>query len=233
MVDSPLAVIRSFRQVEGLRILDVGCGNGRLARELIAAGADAWGIDPEPSAIHTARETASGGKFTIASAEALPFASGSFDVALMVNSLHHVPEPLMSVALRESVRVLDEDGLLVVVEPLTSGNFFEALRLVEDETVVRRAAQAAIEAELSSGDLTLVNTFTYVRTEAFGSPEQFLERVVAVDPSRLEVVSHLGFNLESAVLASAKRGADRSLLFDQPMKVHVIERGPVLKTQSR
>ncbi|TCN30204.1 class I SAM-dependent methyltransferase [Sinorhizobium americanum] len=233
MVDSPLAVIRSFRQVEGLRILDVGCGNGRLARELIAAGADVWGIDPEPTAIHTARETASGGKFTIASAEALPFASGSFDVALMVNSLHHVAEPLMSVALRESVRVLDDDGLLIVVEPLTSGNFFEALRLVEDETVVRHAAQAAIEAELSNGDLKLAKTYTYVRTETYSSPEQFLDRIVAVDPTRIEVVSRLGSNLKSAVLASARRGAGESLLFDQPMKVHVIERGPASKIHSR
>lgn len=224
MLDSPLAVIRSVRQVEGLRVLDIGCGNGRLARELIAAGADVCGIDPEPAAIQAARETAPLGRFTIASAEALPFANGSFDAAVMVNSLHHVPEPLMSAALREAIRVLSDDGFLVVVEPLTGGNFFEALRLVEDETIVREAAQAAIEAELSSGDLRLMKSLTYVRTETFGSPEQFLDRIVTVDPARLEAIERLGSKLISDVLSYARRGGEGTLTFEQPMKVHVTRR---------
>ncbi|THK34205.1 class I SAM-dependent methyltransferase [Ensifer sp. MPMI2T] len=208
MLDSPLAVIRSVRQVEGLRVLDIGCGNGGLARELIAAGADVCGIDPEPTAIQTAKKTAPLGRFTIASAAALPFASGSFDAAVMVNSLHHVPEPLMSAALREATRVLSDDGFLVVVEPLTVGNFFEALRLVEDETTAREAAQAAIEAELSGGDLRLMKSLTDVRTETFGSAEQFLDRIVAVDSMRLEAIERLGPMATRAVLTSARHGAD-------------------------
>ncbi|WOS66705.1 class I SAM-dependent methyltransferase [Sinorhizobium fredii] len=224
MLDSPLAVIRSVRQVEGLRVLDIGCGSGGLARELIAAGADVCGIDPEPTAIQTAKETAPPGRFTIASAEALPFASGTFDAAVMVNALHHVPEPLMSAALREAVRVLSDDGFLVVMEPLTEGNFFETLRLVEDETTVREAAQAAIEAELSSGDLRLMKSLTYVRTETFGSAEQFLDRIVAVDPARLEVIERLGPGATRAVLTSARHGADGRLIFEQPTKVHVVHR---------
>ncbi|WP_162273449.1 class I SAM-dependent methyltransferase [Sinorhizobium glycinis] len=219
-----MAALRSVRQVAGLRILDIGCGTGRLAKELIEAGADVCGIDPEPQAIRTARETVPRGKFTIASAEALPFETASFDVTMMVNSLHHVPEPLMPIALLESVRVLGDDGILVVVEPLAEGNFFEALRLVDDETLVRQAAQAAIEAQLSGGNLKLMNTLTYVRTEAFGSPEQFLDRIVAVDPSRLSAIERLSSSLKSAVLTSARRGAGGGLVFDQPMKVHFMER---------
>ncbi|OAP36978.1 hypothetical protein AU381_19855 [Sinorhizobium glycinis] len=223
-MESPVAALRSVRQVAGLRILDIGCGTGRLAKELIEAGADVCGIDPEPQAIRTARETVPRGKFTIASAEALPFETASFDVTMMVNSLHHVPEPLMPIALLESVRVLGDDGILVVVEPLAEGNFFEALRLVDDETLVRQAAQAAIEAQLSGGNLKLMNTLTYVRTEAFGSPEQFLDRIVAVDPSRLSAIERLSSSLKSAVLTSARRGAGGGLVFDQPMKVHFMER---------
>ncbi|MCA1443727.1 methyltransferase domain-containing protein [Ensifer sp. IC4062] len=224
MLDSPLAVIRSVRQLEGLRVLDIGCGNGRLAKELIAAGADVCGIDPEPTALQTAMDTAPLGRFTIASAEALPFAGRSFDVAAMVNSLHHVPEPLMSAALREAARVLSDDGLLVVIEPLTEGSFFEALRLVEDETIVRKAAQAAIKAELSSGNLRLLKSLTYVRTETFDTPEQFLDRIVAVDPTRLEAIERLGPKVISDVLNYARRGGKGTLTFEQPMKVHVIGR---------
>lgn len=47
--------------------------------------------------------------------EALPFRSGSFDRALCLNALHHVPKPAQ--ALREIARVLNDSGRLVLVEP--------------------------------------------------------------------------------------------------------------------
>jgi ubiquinone/menaquinone biosynthesis C-methylase UbiE len=55
----------------------------------------------------------------------------------MVNALHHVPETAMRAALREATWVLKPRGVLIVIEPLPTGNFFEALHLVEDETIVR------------------------------------------------------------------------------------------------
>jgi len=47
--------------------------------------------------------------------EALPFRSGSFDRALCLNALHHAPKP--GQALREIARVLNDRGLLVLIEP--------------------------------------------------------------------------------------------------------------------
>jgi SAM-dependent methyltransferase len=47
--------------------------------------------------------------------EALPFQAGSFDRALCLNALHHVPDA--AVALRETARVLNARGRLVLVEP--------------------------------------------------------------------------------------------------------------------
>ena len=51
--------------------LDVGCGEGWLARELAAAGADVLGVDGSAPLVEAAREAGGGGRYEVASYEAL------------------------------------------------------------------------------------------------------------------------------------------------------------------
>lgn len=221
-IDSPLAVVRSVRpSLKGLSVLDIGCGSGAFARQLANEGADVTGIDPEPGAVRAAKAAVPGATFTEAVAEALPFAAATFDIAVMVNALHHVPEAAMQAALAEAVRVTRKDGVLIIVEPLPSGNFFEALRPVEDETVVRLAAQRAMEAAAASGTLVRTRTINYVRRDVFPTVEAFLDRIVAVDPSRRQIVDRDTAAIVAAVRAAAHRDGDGSLVFDQPLKADI------------
>ena len=135
-------------------VLDVGCGRGALARRLVGEGLAVTGIDPTPDAIAAAQESVPEAQFSVAGAEALPFDPGSFDACVFLNSLHHVPVPLMGQALQEALRVLRPGGEVIVVEPLAEGPFFEVMRPVEDETEIRRAAMAAIDAAMASGMAT-------------------------------------------------------------------------------
>ena len=121
-------------------VLDIGCGHGALARRLVSEGLAVTGIDPAPDAIAAAQESVPEAQFTVAGAEALPFDPGSFDACIFLNSLHHVPVPLMGQALREALRVLRPGGEVIVIEPLAEGPYFEVMRPVEDETEIRRAA---------------------------------------------------------------------------------------------
>ena len=101
-INSPLSVIRSvIPSLEGTRILDVGCGAAGLARTLAAEGAQVTGIDPNPKAVLDARNLVPAASFEQASAEALPFEDGAFDVVLVVNTLHHVPLDAMDRSLAE------------------------------------------------------------------------------------------------------------------------------------
>jgi 2-polyprenyl-3-methyl-5-hydroxy-6-metoxy-1,4-benzoquinol methylase len=224
-IDSPLGAVKSVRwPIAGLKILDIGCGGGGVAKQLAAEGAEVTGIDPLDEAIRTASAAVPQAKFITAGAEALPFDAGTFDIALMVNSLHHVPEPMMRAALREAMRVLKRDGALIVMEPLASGNSSEALKLVEDETAVRQAAQETIEAAASSGEMERVGSLNYVRRDAFRNVDEFLDRIASVLPARRDVIERDRRSITNAVLALAERDGDGRLMLTQPIKVDVLMR---------
>ncbi|AZO25031.1 class I SAM-dependent methyltransferase [Mesorhizobium sp. M1E.F.Ca.ET.045.02.1.1] len=222
LVNGPLALVASRLRLDGLRILDIGCGKGGFAKELATAGSHVIGIDPEASAISAAALATSGATFQVASAEALPFQDGSFDAVTMINSLHHVPAALMSAALREAARVLSIEGLLFIIEPLTTGNFFEALKPVEDETEVRLAAQAAVAEEVEFGHLRLLQSLTYNRTETFSDATQLFDRMIAVDPNRAGTVKRLGDTLVDHVVSVGRRTSDGRMAYDQPIKADVL-----------
>jgi ubiquinone/menaquinone biosynthesis C-methylase UbiE len=222
-VDSPLAVIKSvIPSLAGIRILDVGCGSGGLARLLVEEGAEVTGIDPNPQALTAARTLAPAARFEEAGAEALPFEDAVFDAVLIVNALHHVPLDAMDRALTEAARVARPGGWLIVLEPLAVGNFFQALRVVEDETAVRLAAQNALARAVETNRLRLEKTTSYLRREVFADVAQFFDRIIAIDPARWATIQTNREAATAAVLGAAQRDKDGRLVFDQPIKADLL-----------
>ncbi|MCA9422900.1 MAG: class I SAM-dependent methyltransferase [Nitrospira sp.] len=82
------------------RIVDVGCGDGRLTQVLAERGYDVMGVDPSPTALARLRVPHKRG-----SAEALDFPDNSFDVAICTEVLEHLPDAIMIGALSELQRV--------------------------------------------------------------------------------------------------------------------------------
>lgn len=98
--------------VEGKRILDVGCGEGRYSRIFAGKGAKVSGIDPVQKFIDSAREKHPEGENVLGIAEDLPFPDESFDVVLSYLTLIDIPD--IRLAIPEMVRVLRSGGSLVV-----------------------------------------------------------------------------------------------------------------------
>lgn len=221
-INSPLSVMQSvIPSLEGTRILDIGCGAGGLAKTLAAEGAQVTGIDPNSKAVLDARDLVPAARFEQAGAEALPFDDGAFDVVLVVNTLHHVPLDAMDRSLAEAARVTSSSGFLIVIEPLAKGTFFDALRTVEDEAAVRLAAQQALVRAIQSNLLRLESTISYMRREVFDDVEQFLNRIIAVDPARTIIVQSGRETIVAAVLAAALRDNQGRLILDQPIKADI------------
>ncbi|MFO1090796.1 MAG: class I SAM-dependent methyltransferase [Hyphomicrobiales bacterium] len=188
-VSGPLDVVRhAVPTLSGVRVVDIGCGDGRLARDLMAVGAQVAGVDPNPEAIARARAVVPAGRFEVAGAEALPLTDGAADLAVFSNALHHVPTSLMQQALAEARRVLAADGRLVVIEPDVYGSFFEVVKIVDDETEVRAHARAALDAAVDRGEFDAVERLTFVRREPVTDLDALVRRIVAVDPARAALV---------------------------------------------
>jgi SAM-dependent methyltransferase len=91
------------------RIVDVGCGDGRLAHRLAAAGFDVVGVDQSPTALARVQVPR-----CRCSADALPFADDTFDVAICAEVIEHLPEPLFSNTLKELRRVARDCVIITV-----------------------------------------------------------------------------------------------------------------------
>ena len=98
------------------RILDYGCGQGRLCGELAALGfTGLLGVDTSAEMIRLARERNPGVAFTLLDAARLPCADASIDAVLLFAVLTCVPAPDAQRALiAELRRVLRPEGLLVL-----------------------------------------------------------------------------------------------------------------------
>jgi ubiquinone/menaquinone biosynthesis C-methylase UbiE len=212
----------AFKPLTGKRLLDVGCGSGDLSRALAQRGALPVGVDPSPDAIRRAHANAPDLSFCQAAAEALPVRDGAMAGVVVLNALHHVPEPAMTQALREARRVTADEGAVVVIEPLAVGSFFSALLTVEDETAVRAAAQRAIRDALDAGVFALLRTVDYVRRERFESADGFLAKVVAADQARAAVVARKRDEVEAAFARYAARDQDGVPVLEQPIRAHIL-----------
>lgn len=107
----PLAV----RHTAGAsRVIDVGCGEGQIARAVASAGAErVVGVDASSAQITEARRRGGGVAYVRASAIAVPLASASFDAVISCLVLEHVPD--LDGALDEVTRLLRPGGRLVVL----------------------------------------------------------------------------------------------------------------------
>ena len=105
--------------------LDLGCGEGRLTRELRRRGYTAVGVDVARPLIEIARERDPDGAYRVAAAERLPFADASFDLVVAFNVLMTVDDPERSVA--EAARLLAPGGHLCasIVHPLASAGTWD------------------------------------------------------------------------------------------------------------
>ena len=95
------------------RVLDVGCGEGQVARRVAELGASAVvGVDPTDAQLAVARERAGGPLYTGGRSEELPYREESFDSVVVCLVLEHVDpfEP----AIAEIARVLAPEGRLVL-----------------------------------------------------------------------------------------------------------------------
>ncbi len=108
----------------GASTLEIGCGEGRVARSLVAHGHRVTGVDASPSLIRAAQDLDQQSTYLVADAAQLPFADQSFELVVAYNSLMDIRE--MPRAVQEAGRVLTATGrfCVCVTHPMADAGEF-------------------------------------------------------------------------------------------------------------
>ncbi|MBL0091084.1 MAG: class I SAM-dependent methyltransferase [Piscinibacter sp.] len=224
LIDDELEVLAALVPMSDQDIVELGCGAARLARDLLMRWPGSRVTGMEVDERQHAKNLASpqpGLRFVAGGAQAIPFPDASFDLALMLKSLHHVPLPLLGQALREAARVLRPGGHLYVSEPVYAGPLNELVRLFNDEGVVRAAAQSALDEALRGG------TWQQVAERRFATPVVFKD--FADFEQRMMRPTFADHRIDDAKLAQvgaafAPHCAAQGACFTRPMHVRLLRR---------
>ncbi len=96
----------------GRLTVDVGCGEGRLARELLGLGHRVVGVDSSPSLAAAARSEQPSFELHVGDAAAMPLGDASADLAVSMMALMTMDD--VPAVLRETARVLEPGGRLCI-----------------------------------------------------------------------------------------------------------------------
>jgi SAM-dependent methyltransferase len=110
----------------GRMTLEVGCGEGRVARDLARRGHRVAALDASPTLAASAAAADPAGRYLVADAAALPFGDGCFDLVVAYNSLMDVDD--MPAAVAEAARVLQPGRPLCVcvTHPIADAGRFQS-----------------------------------------------------------------------------------------------------------
>jgi len=132
----------------GRGTLEVGCGEGRVSRDLAARGHTVTGVDVVGELVDMAVAADPGSTYVVGDASVLPFPDSTFDLAVAYNSLMDVDD--MPGAVAEIARVLEPGGRLCacVTHPTRDACEREGDRLViEHEYLERRRFEGTFTRE--------------------------------------------------------------------------------------
>ena len=217
-------VILELLDIDGKRLLDVGCGDGGLVRLMTGMGAKVIGVECGRRPFDEARAAtpAGGEKYVEGFAEDLPFENAYFHIVVFFNSLHHIARANQAKALAEAARVLRAGGLVYVAEPLAEGANFELGKPLVDETDVRAAAYDAVK---GAGAFALeeIREVTYTHKIRHRNFEEFRETKITVDADRRKAFDEKARELSVLFERLGTKGND-GFAFDQPMRINLLKK---------
>jgi ubiquinone/menaquinone biosynthesis C-methylase UbiE len=161
-------MIEHFVDLQGQKVLEIGCGEGRISMMLAHKPKIFTGIDPDEVSIDKAKSEIPNTDFRIGSGEALEFEDGSFSIVLFTLSLHHQNSRL---ALKEAIRVLTDDGHLIVMEPTADSEATQFYNLFDDETERLLATLKVVE----NCDLEIENKETFFTIMSFKDLDELFD----------------------------------------------------------
>ena len=160
--------IVKYSELENKKILEIGCGTGRISALLSKETNLLVAIDPDENAIQKAKANIPGVDFKVGSGEKLNFSDNFFDGVIFTLSLHHQNSRK---ALREASRVVKTGGKILIIEPVIEGEVERVFAFLHNENKNKRLAQKAI---MDSG-LSIVASEVFTATWIFSNEDDLFQ----------------------------------------------------------
>ncbi len=193
LVTKEVVILNKLLPLDGAKIAELGCGKAEMTR-IVAQQAEsilALEVDEIQLAKNRSITDLPNVIFEHGGAEKIPAPDSSFDIVLMLKSLHHVPIEFMDKAFDEIHRILKPGGLAYISEPVYAGDFNEILRLFHDEREVREAAFAAVQRAVATGHFELVTERFFLNPMHFDGFSQYEEQILGVTHTNHELSPEL------------------------------------------
>ncbi|MCP3953457.1 MAG: class I SAM-dependent methyltransferase, partial [Desulfobacterales bacterium] len=109
--------MKMFPPVQGMSVLDVGCGTGTQLGRYQRAECEIFGIDPSPAMLKVAREKlGERAELHLGNAASMPFGNGAFNLVTAMLVLHEMSPVNRDLVIEEMKRVLKENGRLLLID---------------------------------------------------------------------------------------------------------------------
>lgn len=121
-----------------IKVLEIGVGTGNLSKRFLEHQYDIIGIDQSREMLNVAKEKFLKLKLRLGDFLNIPFENGKFDVVVSTYAFHHLREEEKGIAIREMIRVLKDNGRIVIGDLM-----FENQE--EKEKIISRLTEEEIE----------------------------------------------------------------------------------------
>lgn len=218
-------VMQSLLPFAGATVLELGCGAAARTRQIARTTDVAHIVAAEvDDAAHQKNAGQPLDKVTFEQfgAEKILAPDASFDIVIMLKSLHHVPGMLMEQAFKEIHRVLKPGGLVYVSEPVFDGVLNEVMRLFNDEERVRLAAFEALREAIEGGGFVLEREVFFCNPVVMQSFDQFREGVLGITHTRFSVTQEVLSKAEQRFESAASGGGEYR--FESPNRIDLLRK---------
>jgi ubiquinone/menaquinone biosynthesis C-methylase UbiE len=168
--------------VDGMNILDVGCGTGITLKHYQKAGCNIFGIDSSPAMLSVSKKRlGSRANLLLGDASNMEYPNDFFDVVITMMTLHEISHTTRLKVFDEMIRVLKKDGRILAIDYHPSDQLFPKGWM--NKSVI-------FFFEIMAGSEHFNNFRDFIATD--GIPGMVENRNVAIEKSKIVSSGNLG-----------------------------------------